>query len=102
MGAHLDEPDRVTLLDRGKSTRSLVETRLRALLSSDERGSDGRLPTERELAGMYGVSRTTVRQVLDGLEHAGLIRRRRGRARGALAAPGRGGTPLASPAGAPL
>jgi GntR family transcriptional regulator len=76
MGAHLDEPDRVTLLDRGKSTRSQVEKRLRALLSSDELDSDGRLPTERELAQMYGVSRTTVRQALDGLEHAGLIRGR--------------------------
>jgi GntR family transcriptional regulator len=89
MGAHLDEPDRVTVPDRGKSTRSLVEQRLRALLSSDELGSDGRLPTERELAGMYGVSRTTVRQVLDGLEHAGLIRRRRGRTGGTFATRGR-------------
>jgi GntR family transcriptional regulator len=89
MGAHLDEPDRLTVLDRGKSTRSLVEQRLRALLSSGELGSDGRLPTERELAGMYGVSRTTVRQVLDGLEHAGLIRRRRGRTGGTFATRGR-------------
>jgi GntR family transcriptional regulator len=89
MGAHLDEPDRVTVLDQGKSTRRLVERRLRALLSSDELGSDGRLPTERELAGMYGVSRTTVRQVLDGLEHAGLIRRRRGRTGGTFATRGR-------------
>ena len=89
MGAHLDEPHRVSPPDRGKSTRSLVEKRLRALLSSDELGSDGRLPTERELAGMYGVSRTTVRQVLDGLEHAGLIRRRRGRTGGTFATLGR-------------
>jgi GntR family transcriptional regulator len=89
MGAHRDEPDRVTVLDRGKATRSLVEERLRALISSDELDSDGRLPTERELAGMYGVSRTTVRQVLDGLEHAGLIRRRRGRTGGTFATRGR-------------
>ena len=89
MGAHLDGPDRAALLDRGKSTRSLVEERLRALLSSDTLGSDGRLPTERELAGMYGVSRTTVRQVLDGLEHAGLVRRRRGRTGGTFATRGR-------------
>src|SRR6267154_1464343 len=89
MGAHLDEPDRVTVLDRSKSTRSLVEQRLRALISSDELDGDGRLPTERELAGMYGVSRTTVRQVLDGLEHAGLIRRRRGRTGGTFVTRGR-------------
>jgi GntR family transcriptional regulator len=38
---------------------------------------------------MYGVSRTTVRQVLDGLEHAGLIRRRRGRTGGTFATRGR-------------
>ncbi len=74
---------------RGKSTRSLVEKRLRALLSSDQLDSDGRLPTERELAQLYGVSRTTVRQVLDGLEQAGLIRRRRGRTGGTFATRGR-------------
>ena len=89
MGAHTDEPDRVAVPDTGKSTRSLVEKRLRALISSDGLDSDGRLPTERELAEMYGVSRTTVRQVLDGLEHAGLIRRRRGRTGGTFATRGR-------------
>src|SRR5258707_13457053 len=101
MGAHLDEPDRVTVLDRGKSTRGLVERRLGALLSSDELGSDGRLPTERELAGMYGVSRTTVRQLLDGLEHDGLIRRRRGRTGGTFATRGRVGIDFGYLAGIP-
>ena len=89
MGAYLDEPDSSTMPGRGKSTRSLVEKRLRALLSSDQLDSDGRLPTERELAQLYGVSRTTVRQVLDGLEHVGLIRRRRGRTGGTFATRGR-------------
>ena len=101
MGDHLDEPDRVTLPGRGTSTRSLVEQRLRALLSSDRLDSDGRLPTERELAGMYGVSRTTVRQVLDGLEHAGLIRRRRGRTGGTFATRGRADTDVGDLAGVP-
>ena len=89
MGAYLDEPDSSTMPGRGKSTRSLVEKRLRALLSSDQLDSDGRLPTERELAQLYGVSRTTVRQVLDGLEHVGLIHRRRGRTGGTFATRGR-------------
>jgi GntR family transcriptional regulator len=89
MGAHVAEADRVAPADHGKSRRGQVEKRLRALLSSDELGTDGRLPTERELAQMYGVSRTTVRQVLDGLEYAGLIRRRRGRTGGTFATRGR-------------
>jgi GntR family transcriptional regulator len=41
-----------------------------------------RLPTERDLAERFGVSRTTVRQVLDALEHAGMVERRRGRTGG--------------------
>ena len=102
MGAHLDEPDPLTVLDRGKSTRSLVEQRLRALLSSDELGSDGRLPTERELAGMYGVSRTTVRQVLDGLEHAGLILLVLGPDRRHVRHPGPGGHRLRLPGRHPV
>ncbi|HEY4851350.1 MAG TPA: GntR family transcriptional regulator [Streptosporangiaceae bacterium] len=85
MGAHLDESDRVTVLDRSKTTRTMVEKRIRALISSDQLDSEGRLPTERELADMFRVSRTTVRQVLDGLEYAGLVRRRRGRTGGTFA-----------------
>jgi DNA-binding FadR family transcriptional regulator len=61
MGAHWDEPDPSTVPERGKSARSLVQQRLRALISSGDLESDGRLPTERELAEMYGVSRSTVR-----------------------------------------
>jgi GntR family transcriptional regulator len=36
-----------------------------------------RLPTERELAGVHGVARVTVRAALDLLAHEGLIDRRR-------------------------
>jgi GntR family transcriptional regulator len=39
----------------------------------------GRLPAERELAAVYGVSRTTVRQTLDLMVREGLVRRARGR-----------------------
>lgn len=58
---------------------------MRELLNSAHLGSDGRLPTERELADQLGVSRTTIRQVLDGLEHEGLVERRRGRSGGTYA-----------------
>jgi GntR family transcriptional regulator len=101
MGAHCDEPDPSAVSDRGKGPRTLVEQRLRALISSGDLGSDGRLPTERELAGMYGVSRTTVRQVLDRLEQAGLIRRRRGRTGGTFATRGRADIDAGSLAGIP-
>lgn len=50
--------------------------------ASGQRGEDGRLPTERELADQLAVSRTTVRQVLDRLEHEGFVYRRRGRTGG--------------------
>jgi len=72
-------------VDRNRVTRETVELKIRSLLSSDDLGENRRLPTERELAEEYEVSRTTVRQVLDALEHAGLVERRRGRTGGTYA-----------------
>lgn len=86
MGAHQAElisPSGTTV--RSRTVRDSVEHRIRELLSSGKLDSDGRLPTERELADRLGVSRTTVRQVLDRLEHAGLVHRRRGRTGGTFA-----------------
>jgi GntR family transcriptional regulator len=40
--------------------------------------SDGRLPPEDQLARELGVSRTTIRAALQGLERAGLVTRRQG------------------------
>ncbi|MFB9952120.1 FadR/GntR family transcriptional regulator [Rhizobium puerariae] len=52
--------------------------RLRELLSAGEFGSEGRLPTERALAEMLGISRRAVRRALEVLEAEGLIWRRQG------------------------
>ncbi|PDQ35092.1 MAG: hypothetical protein B5766_08195 [Candidatus Lumbricidophila eiseniae] len=54
-----------------------VERDLRALIDQKlEIGS--RLPTENELASIYGVSRITVRQALSGLADHGYVERRQG------------------------
>lgn len=78
-GAHSDS---VTRIDSSRSIRDTVAERIHELISSGELSEDGRLPTERELALQLGVSRTTVRQVLDRLEHDGAVYRRRGRSGG--------------------
>lgn len=52
--------------------------RLRELLGAGELGSEGRLPTERALAEMLGISRRVVRRALEVLEAEGLIWRRQG------------------------
>lgn len=52
--------------------------KLRELLQTGELGRDGRLPTERALAGMLGISRRAVRRALEVLEAEGHIWRRQG------------------------
>jgi GntR family transcriptional regulator len=52
-----------------------------------------RLPSERRLAEIYGVSRVTVRQALDGMRREGAVRRARGRRGGTFVAVGRGRLP---------
>jgi GntR family transcriptional regulator len=79
------EPAADGAVDRSRITRETVERKIRDMLGSTNLGEGGRLPTERELAERFDVSRTTVRQVLDGLEHAGLVERRRGRTGGTYA-----------------
>jgi GntR family transcriptional repressor for pyruvate dehydrogenase complex len=51
---------------------------------------DQRLPTERDLAAMLEVSRTTVREALQRLQAAGYVTTRRGRAGGTFVATGSG------------
>ncbi|WP_117191513.1 FadR/GntR family transcriptional regulator [Rhizobium terrae] len=52
--------------------------RLRELLQAGEFGPEGRLPTERALAEMLGISRRAVRRALEVLEAEELIWRRQG------------------------
>src|ERR1700761_8792610 len=51
---------------------------------------DQRLPTERDLAAMLEVSRTTVREALQRLQAAGYVTTRRGRAGGTFIQTGAG------------
>lgn len=48
---------------------------------------DGRLPAERELAGLLGISRVTLREVLKVLHDQGLVEARRGRYGGTFVLP---------------
>ena len=55
-----------------------IADRLRAQLTGENRIRTTKLPTEKELCALYGVSRQTVRQALHVLETEGLIERRQG------------------------
>ena len=81
-GSLTREAGSVTRIENSRNIRDSVAQRIEALISGGHLGEDGRLPTERELAMQLGVSRTTVRQVLDRLEHDGAVHRRRGRSGG--------------------
>ncbi len=78
-GQAASAPHTVARSENSRTIRDTVAQRVHELISSGKLGEDGRLPTERELATQLSVSRTTVRQVLDRLEHEGAVYRRRGR-----------------------
>jgi DNA-binding FadR family transcriptional regulator len=63
---------------------------IRASISSGELQPGDRLPAEREMAAMFGVSRQGVREALRGLEVAGLIVCRTGPSGGAFVREGDG------------
>ncbi|HEX9552461.1 MAG TPA: GntR family transcriptional regulator [Streptosporangiaceae bacterium] len=81
-GSVTREAGSVTRIENSRNIRDAVAQRIQELISGGHLGDDGRLPTEREFAVQLGVSRTTVRQVLDRLEHDGAVHRRRGRSGG--------------------
>ena len=82
MSVRQAEADPVIRAENSRAVRDTVEQRVKELIAGGQLGEDGRLPTERDLAEQFGVSRTTVRQVLDRLEHEGAVYRRRGRTGG--------------------
>jgi GntR family transcriptional regulator len=63
-----------------------IERWLAGAIAAGDVVSGDRLPSERELAALLGVSRMTLRQGLDGLERRGLISRLVGRDGGAFIA----------------
>jgi GntR family transcriptional regulator len=69
-------------LDRSTPLHLQIRSAMRASIESLEHPPGSRLPPERVLAEMYGVSRITVRSALDALSREGLVRRGRGRGGG--------------------
>ena len=57
-----------------RKTYELVAERLLALISSEHLAPGDPLPPERELAGLYGVGRSSIREALRMLESKGAIR----------------------------
>ena len=60
------------------SIASRVAAELRRALEDGEVAEDGRLPAEADLARMFGVSRTSIREAVVELEEQGFVRRRQG------------------------
>jgi GntR family transcriptional regulator, transcriptional repressor for pyruvate dehydrogenase complex len=65
-------------MDDTQGNSNYALEKLRALLRSDSLDADGKLPTERTLSEMLGVSRRSIRRALEVLEAEGRIWRRQG------------------------
>lgn len=68
----------------GPRPASEIIQQIRALIHSQQIGADDRLPSERELAEQFAVSRNSVRQALRSLEEQGLLVIRKGATGGAF------------------
>jgi len=77
----LNEPI-VSPLNRDKLPE-LVVAQIKALIFSNSIAVGEKLPSERDLAEQFQISRTMVREGLNSLEHSGLVEIRRGRSAGA-------------------
>lgn len=71
-------PNSLTSRERSQSTQMAMYSELKRNIELGVSPAGARLPTERALAELYGVSRKLVRQVLDRLTNEGLIDRRVG------------------------
>ena len=65
-----------------------VADQLRRVISEGKLKPGDKLPPERELAGLFGVSRNTMREALRALELSGLIELKLGARGGAFVLPG--------------
>jgi GntR family transcriptional repressor for pyruvate dehydrogenase complex len=81
-----DPPDHAGSLDRLnlRTASEQIADRLATAIALGEFVPGQRLPAERELAGLLGVSRTTVREALGRLAASGYLEIRRGRSGGAV------------------
>lgn len=69
------------LVDRNHPDPLYVQLRtvLKDMIDSKKLSVNDKLPSERELVGLYGVSRITVRQAVKDLENLGLLQTRAGK-----------------------
>lgn len=65
-------------MDETQGNSNYALEKLRALLQSNSLDADGKLPTERTLSEILGVSRRSIRRALEVLEAEGRIWRRQG------------------------
>lgn len=65
-------------MDEAQGNSNYALEKLRALLQSNSLDADGKLPTERTLSEILGVSRRSIRRALEVLEAEGRIWRRQG------------------------
>jgi GntR family transcriptional regulator, transcriptional repressor for pyruvate dehydrogenase complex len=79
----------------GNSPATEIIGQIRSLLASQRLRAGDRLPSERELAEQFGVSRNSVRQALRSLQEQGLLEIRKGAVGGAFIQEGGGGAVLA-------
>jgi DNA-binding FadR family transcriptional regulator len=63
----------------GRDRRELVTDQLIAYIAANKNVAGTRLPTESELAGMFGVSRTVIRESMRSLQATGVVRIEQGR-----------------------
>ena len=75
--------DLFTPVTSGRITSAIVD-QVRSMIAGGELSPGDRLPSERELADQFGVSRVTVRDALRSLEAAGLLDIRVGATGGAF------------------
>ncbi|MGH3691415.1 MAG: FadR/GntR family transcriptional regulator [Microbacterium sp.] len=79
-------PGAFTGIDRAQRSRQ-VRDQLEGAITRGDYGPGDRLPSERELTEMFGVSRVSVREAIGSLETLGLVDVQHGR--GCFVAPGR-------------